>query len=76
MTDRERYVNARKEARRYQRKFLAVKKLLDERKDGKWVVEPDGTNAMCSICGGSEDYPRYFCGWCGADMRVKEEQKE
>lgn len=37
---------------------------------GKWIVEPDGSNARCSVCKGFDALPRFFCGWCGADMRA------
>lgn len=49
---------------------------LSVSKKGKWLVEPDGSGARCTECGGEEDYPRYFCGWCGADMRVMEGGRE
>ena len=41
-----------------------------ERKKGKWV--DTGSGEQCSVCGeiqyGYDNY-RFYCGFCGADMR-------
>ena len=41
MTDRERYIKARKEARRYQRKYAALKKAIADMKQDIRIYEAD-----------------------------------
>lgn len=53
-------------------------KLLDElRPKGKWIIEKNTRNIICSCCGQSRRDIRtnhiYFCNHCGAKMRGEEE---
>lgn len=45
-------------------------------KTGHWLFDPDGGNIRCGVCKAPEEWPRCFCAWCGADMRVKEDTEE
>lgn len=73
--------------RRVKRKLESLPSAQPERKKGKWIFG-DGT-CKCSRCGESplqfveasgydwvlvdEDYPMFFCPYCGADMRGAED---
>lgn len=52
---------------------------IEERKKGKWVIEPDRTVMHCNVCGWAFEYYAgleeewNYCPYCGADMRGERE---
>ena len=45
---------------------------FEEIKKGEWKITKAGY-AKCPICKCEREVPENFCGYCGADMRGKEE---
>lgn len=67
MTDRERYINARKEARRYKRKYLALKQAIENVKNDVGVYELD-----CDFAGGTEECRKCCDNIFGSFYRIME----
>jgi hypothetical protein len=52
--------------------IIANGKPYEERPQGEWQITKAGF-AKCPNCKCEREYPENFCGYCGADMRGKEE---